>query len=329
MASCLTNHSTVFQDKTRFAVGVTYAVYTPVIFFTNALLITSLITTKQSLKKSANLLIVCLSASDCFIGAALMPILSIENLWHGSAKLCVISWYLQLFLCGVSISFTLLLAVDRYVHMDPNFQRSPSKLSKFFKTPNIYATIITVGILPISLVIAIFHILTLKFPDALNYFSALSAICLVYSIMAFIGFYTRGYLRIRRYVAGNPIYANRRDGQNEVPGYLDELFKTVLILLVAMFFLWVPSIIVSTAMAVLVLMGKSVAQNDILLVFDSISWFLYYANSLVNALILFYRNRQSKEWLFAKVRNIFHAPRIEEEADNVANVNGNVRTNGV
>ncbi len=330
MEHCLKNNSNIFQDRTQTAIGVIYMIYAPVIVFVNVILIVSMIATNQSLKKSSNLLIVCLSISDALIGALLMPVLSIRSLWYNSPKICllrIVSWYLQLYLHGVSSITTLLLALDRYMHMNPNFQSSTSKLSKSFKVPYIYLTIFVVCLLPGAVILTSLHFTAQQVPEAPSYFQAFYAISLLMAIMFFTALYTRGYLRIRHHVANNPIYARRgEDNSNEVPAYVDKLFKTVLILLVAMTISWVPSLVMYGIMTIGSFMAKPLINPDTSLILDSIAILLSYGNSAFNALIVLYRDEKSRDWLRGK---FCHLREIETVEPNVANPNSNMRNSGV
>ncbi len=312
MYACLRNYSNSFQDKAQTAFGVIYAIYAPFIVSVNVILVVSIIATKQSMKNSSNLLIVCLSISDSLTGAILMPIQSIESIWYDSKNICMlrmIMWYLQMYFTGTSINFMLLLAVDRYMHMNPNFQRTSSKLSTLFKRPNIYVTIFCFGLLPTSAMMVILHFIP---KGALLYFNAIYMTLLSSSVVIFVALYTRGYLKIRRHVAENPVYSNRAESDsNQVPEYVNQLFKTILLVLIAFILSWVPSIVMFGIMSVSEFIETPLIDPDTFLVCDSISWFLYYTNSAANALIIFYRNTKSRDWFGAKVIRIFQRQRSE------------------
>ena len=72
MAECQVFYPDTFYSKTLHVSGVIYIFYVPVIVGTNALLIMSLIATKQSMKNTSNFLIACLSTSDILIGQLLV-----------------------------------------------------------------------------------------------------------------------------------------------------------------------------------------------------------------------------------------------------------------
>ncbi len=321
MAASFGNHSNGTHGE-LIAFGVIYMMYAPVIVFVNALLIVSMIATKQSLKKSSNLLIVCLSSLDTLTGAIVMPILAVESIWYDFSwidSLLMISWFLQIYFNGASINMTLLLALDRYVHMNPEFHRSPSKLSKLFKLPNIYATIFALGLLPTGIVVGILISAYQKFPAYFSLCKSSYIVCLVLVAAFFVALYIRGYLRIRRYVANNPIYANNEGpNANEAPAYVNELFKTILLVLLSMTVFWLPTLLFYGVYSVTTNVATIEIHPYTYLICDLTVRLLYYANSMANALIIFYRNKKSKDWLHAKFQNICNTQRVEVDEPNVS-----------
>ena len=66
-----------------------------------------------------------------------MPFLGFHNIFFVPLRLCrtvTISRTLQVFLGGTSVCMTMLLAVDRYLHMNPDIQGSQSKIAKLSVT---------------------------------------------------------------------------------------------------------------------------------------------------------------------------------------------------
>ncbi len=287
--------------------GVIFFVYAPVILVLNVFLVVSLIATKQSLKNTSNLLILCLTISDGLIGA-LMPILGIEHIWYGDSRFCSlrsISLTMQLFLGGNSIGMTMLLAIDRYLHMNPDFHRSPSRFAKLFEKPRVFITIIATS--TFFAVISLAHHFTLQFKASFAiHFVIYFTVFMMMSVISFITMYTRGYLRIRRHVAENPIYANREDtNSNENPRYLNELFKTVLLLLIATFVSWTPVLLTNLLFAISLAGNYSYLYSNAFVIFSKTSYLCLYSNAVINALVIFYRNEKSKQWLvnFFRSRN--------------------------
>ncbi len=303
MAECPTQYPSTFMIKTQNVFGAINIIYAPLIITSNILLITSMISTQQSLKNSSNLLIVCLSVSDCLIGAILMPLQCVENFWydfHGKCLLKKSSSLLQLYFCGVSMGMTILLAMDRYIHMSPNYLNAPSKLAKLLKRPNIYFTVFATCLLPA--VTSVGMGLTIKhLPNSIMLFVLISFIFVIFSTTLVAAMYIRGYLRIRRSVVENPIYANRGElSANESPGYLNALFKTVLILLIAVLISWLPMFAYIIFLASTKFGKNSTPDTRFLL--KKVAFVFFNLNSALNALIIFYRNRKSRDWLKRCIR---------------------------
>ncbi len=173
-----------------------YAIYCLVIVAINVILIVSFFATKQSMKNTSNLLIVCLSISDCLIGVIVIPMVIIENLWFDSVKLCSIlrvSIPMRLLFCGISFIMTMLLAIDRYIHMNPNVLENESMMAKSFKIQKIYFLIFTCCALFIARGLTFYFLLKI-IPRLTAYLSVLCAIILLVMMLIFVTIYTRCYL---------------------------------------------------------------------------------------------------------------------------------------
>ncbi len=324
--TCTWMYPSTFIIWIQKVAGVINIIYAPIIITANVLFIASMIATKQSLTKSSNFLIVCLSCSDCLIGAILMPLQCVENFWYDFNEICLlkrIAAFVQLYFCGMSMSMTMLLALDRYLHMNPNFQNPPSKLAKLFKRPKIYFTVFGSCLFQVVVSFAI-HLTTKHFPNTIMLFVSFFCIFMVFSITLVAAIYTRGYLRIRRYVAENPIYANRGEA-SESPEYLNALFKTVLILLIVIIISWLPILAYSTFLAC-TKFGKTASLERRTLL-KKTSFLLFNFNSAINAVIIFYRNEKSRKWLRELV-SFCCRPRNNEQAADIFVVHCNNRITG-
>ncbi len=297
MSLCFVNRLPNFWHRTYQAVGVISLIYAPVITIANILLVVSFIATKQTLKQASNFLIVCISVSDALFGAILMPLVGFINAWYQTPKNCLlyhIAYTSQIFFCGVSIQMTTLLALDRYLHMNPDFQASSSRFSKLFKRPYIYGTVTLVYLLT-GLIILCIH-----FTPRSSMTSAYINMFFVFFIFFYTTFvvviYIRGYMRIRRYVDENPVYARREDsGPSERPEYLKQLFKTVLILLITMFVAWMP--IFALPILNIIHSFTNYIDYDAIFFLSETAYLFFDLNAAINALIIFYRNKKSREWL--------------------------------
>ncbi len=303
MSACWYKYVDTLPVSVYRAFGFIFMLSSPIITAVNALLIISFIATKQPMKKTSNFLILCLSMSDCLIGAVAVPALGIENLWKGIRSTCTlitINMTLQSCLGGISLGMTILLAIDRYLHMNPDFHTSPSKFARIFRAPYIYIVAFTTCLLALSISIAAYLASRLG-PNAISQTYAALTFFLVLLEISFAAVYIRGYLRIRRYVAENPIYANRQaPNADEGPGYMNELFKTVLLLLIAMLATWSPFLALHLAQAIWYFKKNAYLTSNAFIVFRKTALWLFYSSSAINALIIFYRNKKSREWLFEK-----------------------------
>ncbi len=308
MAQCWSDAWDLFPINYYNAVGVIYIIYSLVIVIVNTLLIVSLIATKQSLKNSTNFLILCLSINDLAIGLISSPLNSLANLQHDLQKRAVlgtISMALQPVIGGCSVAMTLLLAIDRYLQMDPNFYRSPPRLAKFFKRPRIFIVVFGSWLAVVIESVAFYFVMQLGGKTSMGFFLCYAVFVSVMLIL-FMVMYARCYLRIRRFVADNPIYANRDETHsNETPEYLHELFKTVLLVLMTTCISWLPLLVEYYIVTISYLFAKQCLQSKAMAIYNAAALFLFYANSAANALIVIWRNTKSRKWIVKRFLSCF------------------------
>ena len=90
------------------------------------------------------------------------------------------------------------------------------------------------------------------------YFTAPCAIILFVMMPIFVTIYTRSYLRIRRFMAENQVYQNRGEADfNESPEYLKELFKKVLLQIIATIVSYVPPIVLNLSATIFSFVNKN------------------------------------------------------------------------
>ncbi len=286
--------------KANTVLGLAYIILSAFIVTISSLLIVSFVATKQSMKNTSNFLIVFLSIMDCLNGATTVPLfglglLSINSTFDELALFAAKALFPSFGL--ISVNLTILIGCDRYLHMNPELNRQ-SRIRKLFKKPKIYILIfcIVVFAIPFSIVEYTWG----------NGDSLLQTILLTfYSLMMLITMstllvvYIRGYGRIRHFVAENPVYSNR--GSTKEPEYVRELYKTVLLLLIAMLISYSPACIYfTTKVALLYTDPTKLSSSEFK--FSSYAGLLFlFSNSFTNALIIIYRNRKSKTWLSRKV----------------------------
>ena len=119
--------TTLSQITEYFAHKVIYAAFlltfSSITVFGNIILIVSLIATQQVTQNTSNILIFVLRFSDLTIGAICMPLKSGIFLNLAASDLCMKFKMLQLLNAfeHFSVVLTMLLAIDRYLHMNPRY----------------------------------------------------------------------------------------------------------------------------------------------------------------------------------------------------------------
>ncbi len=297
---CFVKLDPTFPKSGYITFGVIEIIFCPITVAANTLLIVSLYATKQSFRIPSNFLILCLSVSDGLIGAILMPLVGFHNIFIDSQTFCATrttSYTLRSFFAGTSLYMTILLAVDRYLHMNPNYQHSPPRLAKFFKPPRVYFLALTFWIVAAAISIA-FYFSTLTKRESFFYFATFITALATTAMTVFIVMYARGYLRLRSIVAENPVYTRREESNsNERPEYVTRLFKTVLLLLIAIFVSWFPNLILKILITINYSREEPVISSPTFTAYTEACFVLYYSNCFVNAFILLHRNKKSREWL--------------------------------
>ncbi len=170
-------------------------------------------------------------------------------------------------------------------------------MAKLFKRPGIFGLISTILLFSAGLSIEL-HFSMTKGRDQLMRSFLIGAILTLTGMMLIMALYTRGYLRLRRYVADNQVHANRRE---ESPEYLNKLFKTVLILLIAMIISSSPVLFTTSYLAIAHFTNSSFPPPGSAFLYDNTP-FLIYTNGVTNAVIIFYRNKKSWDWFMRNIR---------------------------
>ena len=113
------------RKTTLFAILLT--MYTPVSTFLNISLISAMVFTRQATHSTSNLLIVCLSICDAATSAIALP-LCMFTLYTaedvGNCNLKTVNSILLGTLYPLSGYLAVLLAIDRYINMNPDIRNS-------------------------------------------------------------------------------------------------------------------------------------------------------------------------------------------------------------
>ena len=277
------------------------AIFSPVTIILNSLLIISFIATKQVHQNTSNFLITCLSLSDLLNGAISMPLLSSSLLNIEDVKACRsfrIGQISSSFFNILSGSATFLIAIDRYLNMNPNLERRP-RLANLFQSPYIYLLLLALTLF--ALLISVTGMFTSSIQSThyavLN--AAIGALTLI-AVCAMTIMYAKGYLRIRNFTDASPIY-REKNGRGSRPEYVRKLYKSVLVLVILNISMTAPTCLVSIVVSLVYFLGSPndyvVASTIYLLV-----CMLIYLNFSVNSLVIFWFNETARQWVLTKMK---------------------------
>ena len=273
----------------------------------NMLLILSFIATKQIKKNTTNFLIFIMSINDVLLSCMVLPLMVVVLYNSGNDRKCMSFAQDLMSVISLLVMHSALLTtqvtLDRYLHMDPNVLNTSKwkgRFKKCFKKPQIYF-ILLFNVL-ISVLSAWYTYERRRLDEnVIGVLQLLEAIHVLLGLMFLCGLYLKGYLSIHRHVTQNRVHSDSsgRDYCHR-SRYLRDLSKTVLLLVVTMILTYVPFVIV-TGLLSLTRLAKGYALTKELVLFYSISYLLMCSNGMFNSMIIFYRNKEAKQWVFRKL----------------------------
>ena len=289
-----------YQHKVPFAVFL--LILSPVSILLNLSLITSFIATRQVTRNSSNIFIFVLSLYDLTTGAIYMPLMASILLDFDADDSCIKARVLVSIVGSghASCFFTVLLAVDRYLHMNPDIQSRPSRIAIIFKKPNIYYLIATANIFFLS----VFTIVAFNFNSTLTFtLIAFFTDILAAYVLIITCLYIKGYLRIRKFADNNPVYEEPVGSARSTPDYVRKLYKTVLVLIVLAFLHYIPICVVHIAAisSFPVLDEKTARENIVYSYFFELAMLSSSAGCITNCIAVFHFNLQAKTWILNKI----------------------------
>eukprot|EP00112_Aurelia_sp_Birch-Aquarium-sp1_P009737 Seg2116.5 transcript_id=Seg2116.5/GoldUCD/mRNA.D3Y31 product="hypothetical protein" protein_id=Seg2116.5/GoldUCD/D3Y31 len=197
----------------------------------------------------------------------------------------------------VSEAFTVLLAMDRYMHMNPNMNKE-SKLRKIFTKPYLYFVLFLGFTQPPCGAVIIYYMYVPENVFSMGILYLYGNLFNIFAITFIAGMYGKGYTRVRRFADDNPVYRNE-NGTTNRPEYVRKLFKSVLILTVAMFFTYLPVTIGNTVLGVFMIQGKFLPAQ--LILYIDFSYAFVFANCTMNCIVVFHHNDVARQWIKGKV----------------------------
>ena len=295
------------------------AIYSPLIMILNTLLIAAFIATKQMFLNTSNFLIICLSISDLVLGIIVLPLYIMLKTHLLSVSVCIWNKIAQiLFSTSISTStyLTIFIAIDRYLHMNPDMENH-SRFYKVFDKPYLYFLVISVVIFAVS-ISAAFTMFAYLSPASFG----IANLCIMFLTAAglciIIVLYTKGYLRIRRFTKNSPLYSESATS-GVAPTYVRRLYKTTLLLIIVQMVVYIPTCV---AQAVFGVLGMVMSQRDYskVTVWYQFCGILMFSNSFINSLIVIFHNREAQQWIRNKTYNIIckKSPPAAEQAYDLA-----------
>ena len=267
--------------------------FSPITILFNLSLIISFIATRQVTQNTSNILIFALSFCDLTSGTIFMPLRANTLLNLNAGDFCIKAKLLVMLSSNgqSSLILTSLIALDRYLHMNPDITNRPSRIRKILKRPNIY------------FVLAITFIVTNTFSAVLAFTfhdSEISLFASIFTIMQSIQLvlvaclYAKGYLRIRKFADNNPVY---NEPMGSTPDYVRKLYKTVLVIVALALIQHVPYCIVS-----IVLTAQhsptQLSSHPVFSYFNDFATLSMHAGCFTNCLAILYFNTQARTWIF-------------------------------
>ena len=286
----------------------------------NMLLILSFIATKQIKKNTTNFLIFIMSINDALLSCVALPLLVVVLYNSGNDRKCMS--LAQDFMSVISLLvmhsalLTTQVTLDRYLHMDPNVLNTAkwrTRFKKCFKKPQIYFMLLLNVLIAVLSAWCTYEKRKLQ-RNAIGVLQLLEAIHGLLGLSFLCGLYLKGYISIHRHVTQNRVHSdNSGIDYCHRSRYLRDLYKTVLLLVVTMILTYVPFLIVTGILSITRL-ARGYAITKELILFYSISYLLMCSNGMFNSMIIFYRNKEAKQWVFRKLigyccRNELHGRR--------------------
>ena len=274
-------------------------IFSPITILLNMTLIASFMATRQVTQNTSNILLYALSFTDLVTGAVSMPLTASSLLNMTDDNFCIKGKILIAFSGNgqSSIMLTLLLAVDRYLHMNPNIQNRPSRFAKIFKKPYIYYLIVVLFIISNSISASIAFTFASKMIVAIA--TAFTGL-LVVQIAIITCLYARGFLRIRKFTDSNPVYSESVGSAGPRPDYVRRLYRTVMVILSLTFVQYVPYCTLSI-ISMIFRNSMQLHSSAIYAYIHDFATLTIYSGSFTNCFAVLYFNNSAKDWIFRKI----------------------------
>ena len=314
MANCsIIIQSNNVSCKSNSFLEIAYMFLAPLTLIVNLLLITAMTCTKQALSNASNTLIMCMSFVDAVAGAVCLPLMSIMfSDYHFASPLLVATMVASSFLSWMSTLIMILMAIDRYLHMETSLSKLNSTLRKLFKGKRILLPLAICVVCSVASSIVSIKIYSFSNTGIIITLLLASVLNLVF-IPGIAAIYIRGYRRVRKFVRHNPVYSrpncidqkkfemdNRgsKTAENQ-PAYIRSLQKTVFMLVVTLVVTYTPFVVAVFSLPIVYMTGK---QTKAMVTFFDFATLVYSMNFTINSLVVFKMNKRARFWLYKKLR---------------------------
>ena len=279
--------------------SIVLIIYCPIVVILNTVLIIAFIATKEAVKNTSNLLIMCISFTDLLNGAAIMPLFVyiLNNI--DRKDICSIASVVMVAggtLGSINFMLTTLLAIDRFLHMNPNIQNRPSLLRRVLKISNVGYIIVAEVIVAFTFAGLGVIFLTSK-NKVLAFLGPAEVLGAALYVSIVTGLYVKGYKRIRTFTDENPVYQE----SGEQPNYIKSLYKTVLVLVVLVSVSYLPYCL-AQGIGYILISTKMSPSSDAFAYFNEISYLVTYSSYFTNCLVILYFNKKANTWVLRNLR---------------------------
>ena len=310
MKACIT----VFTERIpltsseNLALASVFFLTIPIMIITNLLLVISLVKTKQY-KTACNVFIIILSISDCFAGAVPLVFMSLlyTKYTNVHCEIELAAQFTTVFTFHVSGFMILLMTIDRYFLIKPNFEKMSELVDKIFTGSGRWYLI---GVaITVALSLAVISIV-LSLTADLNIFNFVILVGDSTGLFSIFIFYFKAYYRIQVYNKRKRLKDESTDTSQTTVSkrcYLYRFTKTLFLILLSYVICYLPFAFLGGSFVFLTHLKKSMPSG--LRFAYYMSGVSVYTTGIANAAIIFYRNGPVRKFL----SDLFYRGKLSKE----------------
>ena len=283
-------------------VGVLISVLSVPTLVVNSAVVVSFIASKQAFSSTPCFLMTCLCVNYAFFGsfgaAVVAPVVLHHHLRLGPSLGCTITVALTMLSPSIYyflISLTVLMAIDRFLHMRTTIA-GQSRLNKLFEMPQIYVLVVVCAAFSAALgpIALMFSVKAQAISSVFLAIITTGVLCLLAVL------YTSGYRSINRFAKNNPVHSSS-DGSYSRPLYLHNLYRSVLLLIITAIVSYIPLVIGQLASSLCTLANACMDGSQVLLSYTTGCFASIFACCLIDPFIIIRSNDTARAWLLQKL----------------------------